>query len=237
VRSLVAVAALARIASADVTPLSALPSRLPRVETEGLTLPAKTLEYLDMGSSDSRDVRVHGPYCGVRILVEQWTAGAGDLDAERRYSEVDVSGPNPRFGLERLVERDGGAVLERTLVDASGVGVPIERARIALRAVGRIGDTIIYAYRRGDRVFVIAPSAGQNSVRFDSREPGSGRGVSRGSNCAFAITQLRVGGTSSQLGQITGNDARGCYLISASLTKLSRDPEPLLAIAARRCRG
>jgi hypothetical protein len=38
---------------------------------------------------------------------------------------------------------------------------------------------------------------------------------------------------SSEPAWITGRDAKGCWRIDASITKTSRDPEPLLAVTAR----
>jgi hypothetical protein len=203
-------------ASADVTPLSRLPSRPAHIE------------------HDVPILKVVAPYCTVAGGPITWAAGDGDLDLERRASEA-IHDWNPdqsdgALALERLIEHDGHAELERTTISAMPGGWVAERGRIALVRVGQVDATTIYAYRRGSDVFLVM-RASSATIQFDSNYFMGGGHRDLEMPCDHAITQLRLREQASQIATIWA--PKECVGVDASISKTSRDREPLLAVAAR----
>jgi hypothetical protein len=234
-RAILCLTLLSAVAAADVTPLSKLPSR-PAHAAHRVPAPEHAAEFVHELSAYEQVLRFTPPYCGVANLPGGWMDGEGELTDLRlsRGREVAVTW-GPQFfelGLERLIEHEGRAILERTRMLGAIDHPDADRTQIALVPVGHLDDTTIYAYRNDESVFVIARSAPGTWVRVDD----SGAPLTSGhredeQTCDFAITELRVPSRSSQNARIW--NPKRCTRIDASITKTSRDPEPLLAVTAR----
>jgi hypothetical protein len=172
------------------------------------------------------------PSCIVPGPTPEWLAGAGTSDFEMRYPRWQGTEP---LGIERLVVTGATAYLERRHVRYGVFETEVvEARRIPLQPVARAGDLVVYAYRRGTDVYLVAPAGDAGSTVRSKPDSGEGMGVLRSSACSVALLRLQLEGSASQPGQITGSlpSKRG-YRVDASLTKTRRDPKPLLSVVAR----
>jgi hypothetical protein len=238
-RIAIALVMVAGNAAAEVTPLSKLPANPAQLERGDVQLPDELAKALNDRSPRGVTVALPPPYCGQGNVAETWTSG--DVDYWGARAEIDIEYLPRVLGMERLIERDGHAELERTRAVATDAGIVTERRHIALTRVGHAGAATIYAYRYGSMVFVIVPSHDPVDVRRDIETAALQGGEkdwrsSVGGACGFAITWLRVDKQGSQIGEFVGNYSK-CYDdVTASITKTSRDREPLLAVSVWRGR-
>jgi hypothetical protein len=156
---------------------------------------------------------------------------------------------SPESGNElwRFVEADGTATLERTrfawALETKTLWIQ-SRTSVALRQVASVGTATVWAYREstGDVMLV---ARGADRGRQSTQPPNAEGGdvfTTVSSDCTFGATllstKLAQRGTSAQLAGSTSTSERGvanrgAFVIDASVSKLSRDPEPVLAVRIR----
>ena len=149
--------------------------------------------------------------------------------------------------LDRLIEKDGKVTLERTRVHLdppSGTVTATGRSQVELQEIARTAaGVVVWAYR-DERVIVVLAKRVERGVesRQLASEHGSAPLVSIES-CPFGGTRLDArrseAGTFAQLSgnlaaQRTGKDrVTPKFIIDASLSRVARDPEPLIAVRVR----
>jgi hypothetical protein len=148
--------------------------------------------------------------------------------------------------LDRLVEKDGKTTLERTRVHfdpPSGSLTAMGRSSVELQEVARTSaGIVVWAYREGRNVIVLARNVeGGMEAHLTDREEGAPFISVDG--CPFAGARLDGrkpdAGTAVQLsGNLPANGAGkqkvgAGFFIDASLSRVARDPEPLLAVRVR----
>lgn len=150
--------------------------------------------------------------------------------------------------LWHLVEKDGKAILEQTrvvLADVPKFAWATSKTSVELREVARSNDAVVWAYRdsTGDLVLIARGAYSGREIRLKPEEMGL---PFVSSDCAFGAVRLDGGGVKAgAIGQLRGstpNAKKGKetekekrdFVINASIAKLSRDPEPLLAVSVRR---
>lgn len=146
--------------------------------------------------------------------------------------------------LWRLVEKDGTATLERTRLGVEPAVKkvwPTSRTSVALRAVARADGVAVWAYRdRTGNVVLLARNAksgrevrpNTEGTGFVSSECGWGS-VRLAVASAKAGVVAQLGGTLPPVGE--GKDkTTPRFAVNASLAKVARDPEPVLAVRVRR---
>jgi hypothetical protein len=210
-------------ARADTTPLSALPDKPARYAQADGRIPATATP-----NRADYEVRAAGSACLVNDPPQYWIDGDashGDRDTVLEFS------PSATFGIERFALRGDTPELERVTVSLIyGELVPSARSRITLHAVAKLDGLVVYAYRWGAHVFLLARSSGEPLRRRDG-----GLGLEEATGCGVAYTTLRVRDGASQpvqiIGTIPGTGKR--YLVGASVAQTGRDPEPLLSVTAR----
>jgi hypothetical protein len=149
--------------------------------------------------------------------------------------------------LDRLVEKDGKATLERTRVHfdpAEGTLTATGRSRVELHEVARTpAGIVVWAYRDGNDVVVLARNIerGQESAHAGPDEmifP-----FVSAESCPFAGGRLDAAKPEAGSAlQLVGNlPARGTgkekviptFIVDASLSRVARDPEARLAVRVR----
>ena len=149
--------------------------------------------------------------------------------------------------LDRLTEKDGKVTLERTRVHLdppSGTVTATGRSQVELKEIARTAaGVVVWAYRDERAIVVLAKRVerGVESRQLAS-DDGSPPFVSTES-CPFGGASLDArrseGGTFAQLSgnlpaQGTGKDkVIPKFIIDASLSRVARDPEPLIAVRVR----
>lgn len=210
-------------AAAAPIPLSELPAKPARYAQALGPVPAK------ITSGQHRLTISASPQtCLLPDPPKYWIDGDAVLTERWMDMVTDAAGA---FGLERLVERAGGAELERIAVEMRDAAiVPTARSRIPLRAVAELPGVTVYAYRWASKIFLIARSRDDATARSDG-----GGGFTAGPECGTILVVLRVRDGASEVAQISGRaPATGKpFLVSASVSQTGRDPEPLLAVTAR----
>ena len=222
-------------ATAGTTPISKLATKA-RADRHP-TLPQDV--SIEVGKYS--EVTTTAPYCVVygiesyEVGFQDWSIGNDEVD----FGWRNLSGSSGNgLGIERLVVHGQRAELDRSVVGGYNPTVATDRGHIPLVVVARIDDLVVYAYRSGKTIFLVTPTTGPAGVDFESGRPEWGPGlVHRDTNCSYAITQIPVpqDGLGAS-GQITGSLQGvhgGSYRVDASVTKMSRDPEPLLSVTAR----
>ncbi len=211
-------------ARADTIPLSSLPAK-PARYTQAAGAAHAAVE------TEPSFYRIRGDGASVCFVTEApayWVDGDGFLDGRTPVLHVGAREP---FGIERVVTRGDGAELERITAEVVlGKLEPLARSRISLHAVAKLDGITVYAYRWHTTVYLLAPSLAGASRRRDDR-----MFMDEAPECAHAYTLLRVRNGASQPVQIRGHvPATGKpFLVDASITQTSRDPEPLLSVTAR----
>jgi len=211
-------------AFADPIPLSSLPAKPARYAQAAGPLPAKITDDRSRYS-----IAPSGPLtCMIVDGPQYWIDG--DAFLEGHWTDL-VTDRGVQFGIERLVVRDGAAELERINASIEDRAiVPSARSRIPLHAVAKLDGLVVYAYRWDAKVFLLARSLPDASLRSDGSE-----GLTSAPECGLVYTQLTVRRGSSQAVQIRGKvpSTGKPYLIDASISQTSRDPDPLLSVTAR----
>lgn len=232
------VAADARAATMSAIPrLSAVGAIAPLKDAVIEKLPGVTMKpegvagvtrWRDFAATTSRG------YC----LVDSGSDGTSLYDSYRRYS----SSTKADLDVVRFVEKDGKASLERTrvhFVDNALVPDVMGRSTVPLAEVGRSELGPVYAFRDGSEVVLVMKGADSG---IDGRKPSgeqSGNSFSS-SSCSFGMA--RLDGSAGAVAQLRGSlPTRGTgkdkvtprFLVDASVSKLARDKEPMLAVRVR----
>jgi hypothetical protein len=154
---------------------------------------------------------------------------------------------DPTF-IYRLVEKDGKATLEKTRLwfDAKeGKARVGTRVSVALAEITRANGVAVWGYKEGPNVVLLARGVdGGVESAHPIPETGNGMFPFVGSDgCPYAMAHLDLSATKTgAVAQLTGNlPTRGKgkdavtpkFIVDASLSKLSRDPEPMLSVRVR----
>ncbi len=198
----------------------------------GLTMKTKNGSWYDLQASIGRG------YClASKGFSYRW---AGTYGASNRSPVEDLD-------LERLVEKDGVATFERTRVHLdppNGTITVTGRSHVALKEVARTpAGVVVWAFRDERAIVVLARGVdhGVESHQIGTEESGTPFLSSEG--CPFAGARLDASkpdaGALAQLAgalppQGTGTDrVIPRFLVDVSLSRVARDPEPLLAVRVR----
>lgn len=241
-----AVAFVPSVASAGITtPLSSI-ATLPVATPLKIPETPATVPGLALSSKDGpRATRWHELTAATgRGYCIQSTDGGLSWASSRSTSS---NGSAEDFGLVRLVDKDDTVTLEQTRVHfdpPSGSVTAMSRSSVALKEIARTPTgVVVWAYREGKNVVVVARNVerGIESRRSSSNETASPFASVDG--CAFA--GARLDGRRPEAGsvvQLTGNlPARGKgkdkvvpkFIVDASVSHVTRDPEPMLAVRVR----
>ena len=193
-------------------------------------------------SYDGQGAKAPANGCMVGAASDKWLAGDTQLDFEFRQRSIPGSSYAHLYGIEQLVTGTDPH-LERTLLyHESGntydeSDTLVGRARVALAPIAESKGIVVYGYRyhaeSADNVFLVVPTTGASELRFQTFSPESGRSDRRNNDCAFATLQLQVVNGASQSGRIVGQSGKQYFWIDASVSKTSRDPEPLVDVTLR----
>lgn len=203
----------------------------------GLTMKSKEgygpLRWLEMFAATSRG------YCiAQKVFGFRWM---GTYGASARSQTEDLD-------LDRLTEKDGVVTLERTRVHFDPPSATITatgRSHVVLTELTRTAaGVVVWAYREDGAVVVLAKRVerGVESHQLASENTG-GVSLISADGCPFAGARLDArkpdAGSFAQLSgalvpQGTGKDkVIPKFIIDASLSRVARDPEPLLAVRVR----
>jgi hypothetical protein len=230
----------AEAAAGTTSPLSAI-AALPRpVDLKasngvipGLTMKTKDgyqrTEYHELFASTARG------YClAQKEIGYRWM---GSYGASARSATEDLD-------LDRLTEKDGTVTLERTRVHfdpPSGTITATGRSQVELKEIARTqAGVVVWAYREDGAIVVLAKNvergvesrhigSEENGVPFVSTDgcPFAGARLDARKPDAGAFVQL----TGALPAQGTGKDkVIPHFVVDASLTRVLRDPEPMLAV-------
>lgn len=149
--------------------------------------------------------------------------------------------------LDRLVEKDGVVTLERTRVHfdpPSGTITATGRSQVELKEISRTpAGIVVWAYREERAIVVLAKRVerGVESRQIGTEE--SGVPFVSVEGCPFAGARLDArkpeAGAFVQLTGALPAEGTGKekiipkFIVDASLTRVARDPEPLLAVRVR----
>ncbi len=241
---LVAVLFPGKARAANTSPLSSLevspaltPLRTPEATTPipGLSMKIEDLRgarLLELVAAKSRG------YCIVSSASQQsWLGSFGSASAS----------PTVDLELQRLIEKDGSATLERTRVHFDPPSATITatgRSHVSLKEVARTPDgNAVWAYREGRQIVVLAKNvrAGLDATKTTTQSPDGDVVPSIVvDGCSYAGMRLDArkpeAGSIAQLTGVLPAVGRGkartepVFVINASLSRVARDPEPLLAV-------
>ncbi|MDF2693024.1 MAG: hypothetical protein K0S65_1407 [Labilithrix sp.] len=161
------------------------------------------------------------------------------LESSTTWTEKDAN------ELWRLVEKDGKATFERTRFSASSSGGLWVKSKTSLELseVSRANGVIVWGFRDGSDVILLARGAtGGREVRPQKPEEEGPSFLS--SDCTFGAARLSTTmAKTGTLAQMRGSlppvgegkaKITPQFVVDSSLAKLSRDPEPVLAVRVRR---
>ncbi len=241
--SLVAAAALsasAPAAAGEKAPISALPALpAPRDRTDppkdygvtGLAVKEHTSaarSYLELTAATSRGYCIVDTEFGLRL-------------------ESSTTALDNRVELWRLVEKDGRATFERTRFEVSTyLNNAWEKSKttIELREVARSNGVAVWGFREpsGDVVLLARGASGGREVRPKKQEENGGFDFVS-SDCTFGAVRIAASAAKAgSLAQLRGSlppvgegkaKVTPQFVVDGSLAKLSRDPEPVLAVRVR----
>jgi len=241
VGSMLLVPGAAAAATSPVSALAALPGPV-ALRAPGAVTP---VAGLTMTTNDRGRTTWHD-------LVAATGRGYCLAQKESGYRWMGSYGANARgatedLDLDRLVEKDGTATLERTRVHfdpPSGTITATGRSQVELKEIARTpAGVVVWAYREERAIVVLAKrvSGGVESHQIGSAETGVPFVSVDG--CPFAGARLDArkpeAGAFVQLtgalpAQGTGKDkVLPKFIVDASLSRVARDPEPLLAVRVR----
>jgi hypothetical protein len=160
---------------------------------------------------------------------------------------TSAKGSASDLDLDRLVEKDGKATLERTRVHFEPSDATLTtkgRSQVELHEIARTpAGIVVWAFREGRDVVVLARGA---TSGIESRRTGADEAMFpfvSSDGCPFAGARLDArkaeGGSVAQLvGDLppvgTGKDkVVPRFLVDASLSRVGRDPEPRIAVSVR----
>ena len=239
--ALAAALSLSTVANAGQTaPISALPTLpAPKAIKRIDKVPGLEVKTSEIGRNKDtkwQELIVKDGFClGDPESGARWTSGTG----------ASEKNPAQELDLNHLVEQDGKTVLERTKISfdpAAGTVAATARSHVELVEVARGQQGIVvYAYREGTSIVLVARhSDGGTESHTLSGESGMVAFVS--SDCSFA--GVRIDARKPELGAIAqmginipppkgdkGPPAH--FVVDASISKVSRDPEPKLSVRIR----
>lgn len=152
------------------------------------------------------------------------------------------SGPDE---LWRFTEADGKAKLERTRFETADLKFRIKsRQSIELASVAKAHGVTVWGFREANNDVTLLARGSSSGREVEGLRPDDGEAFQfTSSDCTFGAVRLAgkraSTGTIAQLrGELppigTGKDKRvPHFIIDASLSKLSRDPEPTLSVRVR----
>lgn len=234
----VAVAADAHAATMSAIPrLSAMAAMTPLKDAVVEKLPGITMKpegvagmtrWRDFTAATSRG------YC----LADSGNDGTSLYDSYRRYATMTKGD----IDVVRLVEKDGRASIERTrvhFVDNALVPDVMGRSTVALVEVAHSEAGSVYGYREGSEVVLVMKGA-ESGIEGRKASAEQGGNSFSSSSCSFGMARLDgVAGSIAQLrgslpSRRTGKDKiTPRFLVDASVSKLARDKEPMLAVRVR----
>ncbi len=222
------------LAAALVSSLQAMP-KVPAVDKD---LAPVGVAIKDIGTRATwHEMSTRGGTC----IAPSW----GRLTNEYS-SAVDEKDEKPSY-LERLVQKDGKTTLERqrfTFAPKEGTLAVSPRVSVALQEVARAEGVVVWAFRDGKDVVLVSRAfdGGYESAHKSPEEEG-GFSFIGADGCPFAEARLdataaKTGAAAELHGQLPkrgkGKDAvTPTFTVYASLSRLSRDPEPTLAVRVR----
>lgn len=202
-------------AAADAIPLSALPAKPVRY------VQAKGPVPVPLTPDNGRFTITSDPgVCLAYSTPRYWIDGDPLAESHLDYIWVD---PGSTFAIERLVVRGDTAELERIAAVIRYRAIePTARSRIALLPVAKLDGLVVYAYRWGSKLAVVART-GDNPDFIPAP------------TCGVLFAELAVRGGSSRVVQLFGTvpSTGKRYIVNADVSQTSRDPEPLLTVTAR----
>lgn len=229
-------------ATAPLSSLAALPAPAPPRTPEATAAVAGVVVKSKEGYGSTRWHDVNAAtgrgYClSVSEGGYRWMSSWG-TSAKGTASDLD---------LDRLTEKDGKATLERTRVHfepSDGALTTRGRSQVELREVARTpAGVVVWAFREGRDVIVLARNIERG---VEARRPGADEAMFpfvSSDGCPFAGARLDArkaeGGSVAQLtGALppvgTGKEkVVPRFLVDASLSRVGRDPEPMLAVRVR----
>jgi hypothetical protein len=173
------------------------------------------------------------------------TGGSSSMTTQSWNSAIDES---DQGRVMRLVEKDGQARLEvaRLAFDpAAGSASGSAPKSVALREIARSGDVVAWAYREGKQVVVVSRRITGGVDTASPKAERANEDVSpfiSNDGCPFVLARLdlRAAGPIAQLegviwkgkGKAKTRKSRR-YLIDVSVSKVARDPEPLVSARVR----
>jgi hypothetical protein len=176
--------------------------------------------------------------CGIEgtVLPASWLRGRGEM-----LWMMPLAAPILEHveGRERIVVTERGAELQRLLGDDVG--------HIPLHVVGHVTAGIdIYAFvasesddppGSADVLLFASFPAGEVSYGVETKTGGEAtiQGFMPGTDCGMLQTELRVADGNSPGGEVNGTllDGRS-FLVSAGVSRTSRDREPILSVTVRK---
>jgi hypothetical protein len=152
------------------------------------------------------------------------------------------------FRTDRIVTTGEHPEIERSLIEVSGDTVRVTgRQRIPLTVVARDPHgLVVYAYRTAGELFVLAPAVGGTFRNTTFGATGTDMDPSSmfGSyDCGFVAARIEVRPSTGASAVLSGNLALPAplpttgapprFVVNASVSKVLRDPEPVLSISVR----
>jgi hypothetical protein len=228
--------------TAPLSSLAALPSpvviKVPSVVTPIPGLRIKTKD--GYGNTQWHDLVAstrHGYCIGQKEFGYRWMGAYG----------TGARSPSEDFDLDRLTEKDSAATLERTRVHfdpPSGTITATGRSEVELKEIARTpAGVVVWAYRENSAVVILAKRVerGVESRHFGNQEDGLPFVSADG--CPYAGARLDArrpeAGGFVQLSGALPAEGKGKdkivprFIVDVSLSRVARDPEPLLAVRVR----
>jgi hypothetical protein len=205
------------------------------------TFPLSQIRVTPRVEDGERDVLAQRWPCAIdaETVPPEWVSGGGDALYLRPIAPAVLE---RSAGEERVVVSAHGAELQRRADGIVGhvplrvvahVTAGIDVYAYALRPSGPPpAESVVYllaSFPEGESSFAVEVASGGESTIT---------GASRGVACGLLGTELIVDHGNSRVGELQGTlpDGRN-FLISASVSKTSRDGEPVLSVVARAVDG
>jgi len=227
--------------TAPLSSLAALPSPVAlRVPESPQAVPGVTVKTREPNHSSTTWYEVNAAtgrgYClSTREGALTWMPSWGSSDR----------GSAEELDLVRVLEKDGKGTLERTRVrfdPPTGSLTAVGRSHVELREITRTAaGIVVWAYRDGRHVVVLARNIerGIESRNLSNADEGFSAFISA-DGCPYAGVRLDgrkpEAGTFAQLSGVLPAQGKGKdkvvpkFVINASLSRVARDPEPILAV-------
>lgn len=252
-RTVVATASLAaglfastRASAGTSSPLSSIktiPSLTPirAVTPAAVTVPGLTLKTRDgYGATKWHDLKAA---TGRGYCLSSIEGGFRFMD---NYGVSSKSEPD-ELDLDRLFEKDGKTLLERTRISIDGKTATVTavgRAVVELHEVGRGPEgVVVWAYRVGPDVIVLSKRVDRGVESQRVTDDGTTVPFVSVDGCPYAGARLdakkpEVGTFAQLIGDLPAkgegkNKTTPKFFVDASLSKVARDPEPMLAVRVR----